>query len=101
MFARTWSSSIGISAMSEECGSEGLPFAAMTGPQRDLLLRLLAEYVHNADPAIARPRLARIEETGLDRIHVDARRLRRGLFDVTVASLRRFATSGLRSSFSK
>jgi hypothetical protein len=49
--------------------TEGLAFAAMAGPQRDLLLRLLAEYVHNADPAIAGPRLARIEETGLDRLH--------------------------------
>jgi hypothetical protein len=49
--------------------TEGLPFAAMTGPQRELLLRLLAEYVDNADPAIARPRLARIQEVGLDRLH--------------------------------
>jgi hypothetical protein len=48
---------------------EGLPVAAMTHPQRALLLRLLAEYVNNADPAIARPRLARIEEVGLDRLH--------------------------------
>jgi hypothetical protein len=49
--------------------TEGLPVAAMTEPQRALLLRLLAEYVDNADPAIARPRLARIEEAGLDRLH--------------------------------
>lgn len=49
--------------------TEGLPVAAMTDPQRALLLRLVAEYMDNADPAIAGPRLARIEEAGLDRLH--------------------------------
>jgi len=48
---------------------EGLPAAVMTDPQRALLLRLLAEYVDNADPVIAGPRLARIEEVGIDRLH--------------------------------
>jgi hypothetical protein len=48
---------------------EGLPVAAMTAHQRALFMRLLAEYVGNADPAIARPRMARIEEVGLDHLH--------------------------------
>jgi hypothetical protein len=48
---------------------DGLPASAMTADQRALLLRLLAEYVDNADPAIAGPRMARIQEEGIDRLH--------------------------------
>jgi hypothetical protein len=48
---------------------EGLPASAMTAEQRALLFRLLAEYVDNADRSIAGPRLARIQEVGIDRLH--------------------------------
>jgi hypothetical protein len=47
---------------------EGLPVGEMTDAQKALFMRLLAEYVDNADPAIAGPRYARMEEVGLDRI---------------------------------
>lgn len=48
---------------------EGIPVEAMGPEQRALLLRLLAEYVENADPEIAGPRMARLEEVGIDRLH--------------------------------
>jgi hypothetical protein len=47
---------------------EGLAVGEMTEEQKALFIRLLAEYVENADPAIAGARYARMEEVGLDRI---------------------------------
>ncbi|MGH7576335.1 MAG: DUF3500 domain-containing protein [Longimicrobiales bacterium] len=48
---------------------EGLPAGEMTQAQRTLLMSLVSEYLDNMDPAIAAPRYARIEETGVDRLH--------------------------------
>lgn len=48
---------------------EGLPAAAMTPAQRDTLLRLVEEYVHNMPPAVAAAQWAKMEEAGLDKLH--------------------------------
>jgi hypothetical protein len=48
---------------------EGLPVRDMTAEQRQIFMRLLSEYVDNADPEIARPRYARIEEVGIEELH--------------------------------
>jgi hypothetical protein len=49
--------------------TEGLAASAMTGEQRQLFLRLLAEYVDNVEPGIAAARRARIDAAGIDRLH--------------------------------
>jgi hypothetical protein len=49
--------------------TQGLPVSALTPAQRALFLRLLGEYVDNAEPAIARARYARMEEVGMEQVH--------------------------------
>jgi hypothetical protein len=48
---------------------EGLPASAMTPAQRDTLLRLVEEYVHNMPPDVAAAQWAKMEEAGLDKLH--------------------------------
>jgi hypothetical protein len=47
----------------------GLPWAAMTPPQRDKALRLLAEYVHNLRQELAAVALRQVQEAGVDTLH--------------------------------
>jgi hypothetical protein len=48
---------------------EGLPAAALDERQRELLLRLIAEYVGNAEPGTARRVLARLDGQSLETLH--------------------------------
>lgn len=50
-------------------GYEGLPASAMSAEQRELLWRLLREYVQNMEPGISRAQLAKIEDAGIGRVH--------------------------------
>jgi hypothetical protein len=47
----------------------GLAASAMTDIQRDMLRRLIGEYVQNMQPAIAQRQWERIERAGIDAIH--------------------------------
>jgi hypothetical protein len=47
----------------------GLPVAAMNGVQRQIFMRLLSEYLDNADPAIAAARLTRLQAAGIEKLH--------------------------------
>jgi hypothetical protein len=47
----------------------GLPVAAMNGVQRQIFMRLLSEYLDNADPAIAAARLTRLQAVGIEKLH--------------------------------
>lgn len=47
----------------------GLPVAEMNAEQRALFMRLLAEYVNNIEPELARARIQRIEAAGIERLH--------------------------------
>lgn len=48
---------------------EGLPASRMTDPQRAALLRLLGEYLHNAQADIAQAEMERIRAAGLENLH--------------------------------
>ncbi len=48
---------------------EGLSTAKMTPSQREILNRLIAEYVHRARPEIAQADLAKMEKAGFDKVH--------------------------------
>ena len=48
---------------------DGLPAAAMTQPQRTLLLRLVGTYVGNAAEPIAADEMAKLTNAGLNRLH--------------------------------
>ncbi|MDX1578262.1 MAG: DUF3500 domain-containing protein [Gemmatimonadota bacterium] len=50
-------------------GYEGLPASDMRDDQRQALLRLLGEYLHNAAHDIAAGEMERLHEAGLDRLH--------------------------------
>ena len=47
----------------------GLPAAEMTDEQRDLLIRLIREHILRIRTDLAEQDLARIEQTGIDKIH--------------------------------
>lgn len=47
----------------------GLPALKMDGPQRELLMRLIEEYVNNVRPDFARSQLNRIQSAGVEKIH--------------------------------
>lgn len=47
----------------------GLPALKMNAAQRDLLMRLIEEYVNNMRPDFARPQLKRIQSAGVEKIH--------------------------------
>jgi len=47
----------------------GIPALNMRGPQRELLTRLIEEYVNNLRPEFARAQLSRIRTMGIDKIH--------------------------------
>ncbi len=48
---------------------EGLPAVDMTGYQREMLWRIVEEYVHNLRPDMAEDQLERIRQAGFDRLH--------------------------------
>jgi hypothetical protein len=48
---------------------EGLPAAVLDDRQRELLRRLIAEYVGNAEPGTAARLLARLDRKALDALH--------------------------------
>lgn len=47
----------------------GLPALKMDGAQRELLMRLIEEYVNNVRPDFARSQLKRIQAVGVEKIH--------------------------------
>jgi hypothetical protein len=47
----------------------GLPASDMTPTQRDILMRLIEEYVHNLDHDLAHQHMDRIASGGLDNLH--------------------------------
>jgi hypothetical protein len=48
---------------------EGLPASEINDIQREALLYLIGEYVHNARPDIARARMEKIHEAGIDNLY--------------------------------
>ena len=48
---------------------EGLPASEMNDVQREALLYLIGEYVHNARPDIARAQMEKIHEAGIDNLY--------------------------------
>jgi len=50
-------------------GFTGIPAQAMNGPQREMLILLIEEYINNLRPEFARSQLDRIRSIGIDKIH--------------------------------
>lgn len=48
---------------------EGLPASEMNSAQREALLALISEYVHNAKPDIARAQMEKIREAGIENLY--------------------------------
>lgn len=48
---------------------EGLAASDMSQAQRDALMQLVGEYLHNADPEIARAEMTRIHDAGVENLH--------------------------------
>ena len=48
---------------------EGVSFAKLTAPQKELLKRIIAEYANRARPDLAKLDLTKIEKAGWDRVH--------------------------------
>ena len=49
---------------------EGLPGSQMSGTQREMLMTLMTEYVLRAPTVLSERELARLEENGLDGVHI-------------------------------
>ncbi len=47
----------------------GLPAADMTPDQRGLLLRLIGEYIHNLDDALAHEQMERFQQAGIEKVY--------------------------------
>jgi hypothetical protein len=48
---------------------EGLPVSKMSGPQREMLMALVSEYVNQAKPEVAKDRITRLQQGDFDKLH--------------------------------
>jgi hypothetical protein len=60
---------IGTDRIARLARFEGVPAADMSGVQRDVLLQLIREYMHNLTPALAQMQFDKIIRAGLDRLY--------------------------------